>query len=120
MSLAGGVAECFAWGVGAGAGFGLGVGLGLGAGVAAGDFVGWLSCLAFFSTEDLLAFLEMLAKEIEVNKKMIATTVVSLLKKVAAPRDPKTVWEAPPKAAPISAPFPAWSRITMIKKVQTV
>jgi len=31
---------------------------------------------------------------------------------VLAPRAPKTVWLEPPKAAPISAPFPDWRRIT--------
>jgi hypothetical protein len=39
--------------------------------------------------------------------KSTATADVNLLKKVAAPRPPKTVWlEPPPKVAPMSAPLP--------------
>ena len=49
----------------------------------------------------------MLASEIEVIKKTTATPVVSLLKNVAAPREPNTVCEEPPNTAPMSAPFPA-------------
>jgi len=46
----------------------------------------------------------------EVTKKRTAAPTVTLLKKVAAPRPPKTVWLDPPKAAPISAPFPDCNR----------
>jgi hypothetical protein len=42
----------------------------------------------------------------EVIMKSAAAPTVSLLRKVAAPRPPKRVWLDPPKAAPISAPFP--------------
>jgi len=42
----------------------------------------------------------------EVTKKRTAAPTVTLLKNVAAPRPPKTVWLDPPKAAPMSAPFP--------------
>jgi hypothetical protein len=42
----------------------------------------------------------------EVTIKSTAATVVSLLRNVAAPLLPKSVWLDPPKAAPISAPFP--------------
>ena len=46
-----------------------------------------------------------------VTKKMSATIVVNLLRKVAFPLAPKTVEEAPePKAAPASAPFPCCTR----------
>ena len=50
----------------------------------------------------------------EVNMKTAATTTVNLLRKFAGPRLPKTVWLDPPKAAPISAPFPDWRRIAPI------
>jgi len=49
-----------------------------------------------------------------------AATVVSLLKKVAAPRAPKRVWLDPPKAAPISAPFPPWMSTITIRNKQTI
>ncbi len=43
----------------------------------------------------------------EVSMNTMATSVVALLKKVDAPVEPKSVWlEPPPKAAPMSAPFP--------------
>jgi hypothetical protein len=42
----------------------------------------------------------------EVKKKRTAAPIVSLLKNVAAPRLPNTVWLDPPKAAPMSAPLP--------------
>lgn len=42
----------------------------------------------------------------------MATTVVILLRKVAAPVLPKTVWELPPKAAPTEAPLPVCNRTT--------
>ena len=54
----------------------------------------------------------MIARESDVNMKIVAATAVILLRKVPAPRDPKTVWLEPPKAAPISAPFPDCSRMT--------
>jgi len=50
----------------------------------------------------------------DVKKKRAAAPTVTLLKKVAAPRLPKTVWLDPPKAAPMSAPFPDWSKTTPI------
>jgi hypothetical protein len=42
----------------------------------------------------------------DVKKKRTAVPIVILLKNVAAPRLPKTVWLDPPKAAPMSAPLP--------------
>src|SRR5881396_4013358 len=48
----------------------------------------------------------------EVTIKIVAATAVSLLRKVPAPREPKTVWLEPPNAAPISAPLPDCSRMT--------
>jgi hypothetical protein len=53
-----------------------------------------------------------------VSRKTAAEATVTLLKKVAAPLLPKRVWLDPPKAAPISAPFPDWSRITPIMMKQ--
>jgi hypothetical protein len=38
--------------------------------------------------------------------------------RVAGPLPPKTVWLAPPNAAPISAPLPACKRINIIKNMQ--
>lgn len=58
------------------------------------------------------------ASQIEVTRNDIATTAVNLLKNVVAPLPPNTVCEAPPKAAPISAPFPACNRMTIIKNRQ--
>jgi hypothetical protein len=44
-----------------------------------------------------------------VMKKSVARTAVSFEKKVAEPRAPNTVPEAPePKPAPASAPLPRW------------
>jgi hypothetical protein len=54
----------------------------------------------------------------EVRKYKAAVPTVSLLKKVAAPCPPKMVWEDPPKAAPISAPFPVCNKTTPIKTRQ--
>jgi hypothetical protein len=55
----------------------------------------------------------------EVIIKITATPVVNLLRNPIAPELPKIVWLAPPKAAPISAPFPAWRRTIMIRAIQT-
>jgi hypothetical protein len=43
----------------------------------------------------------------EVSIKITAAMVVNLERNPIAPALPKIVWLAPPKAAPISAPFPA-------------
>ena len=51
--------------------------------------------------------------------KTTATMVVSLVRKVAAPPLPKTVWLDPPKAAPMLAPLPVWSRTIIIRAKQT-
>jgi hypothetical protein len=51
---------------------------------------------------------------------MTAAAVVALLKKVEAPVLPNSVWlDPPPKAAPMSAPLPVWSRTIMISAIQT-
>jgi hypothetical protein len=46
----------------------------------------------------------------QVNINTTAAPVVSLPRNVEPPPPPKSVWEAPPKAAPISAPLPVWRR----------
>ena len=73
---------------------------------------------SLFTTEPPLAVA--MAKESEVSIKTTAAIVVSLLKKVAAPRAPKSVWLDPPKAAPSSAPFPLCTRTMKIRKKQTI
>jgi hypothetical protein len=52
--------------------------------------------------------------------KRTATTVVNLVRKPIAPELPKIVWLAPPKAAPISAPFPACRRTIRMSAKQTM
>ena len=60
-----------------------------------------------------------IVRKIEVIIKRIAATVVILVRKVAAPGLPKMVWLAPPKAAPIEAPFPACRSTMRIRATQT-
>lgn len=52
--------------------------------------------------------------------KMTAAAVVSWCKKLAGPRLPKTVWLEPPKAAPMLAPLPVWSRMMAIRARETI
>ena len=54
----------------------------------------------------------------EVIMKIAATTTVSLLRKLAGPRLPNTVWLDPPNEAPISAPLPDWRRMAPIMRTQ--
>jgi hypothetical protein len=63
-----------------------------------------------------LVFVVTMVRVRDVSMKTTAAAVVTLLRKVAAPLLPKSVWLDPPKAAPISAPLPLWSRTTPIKK----
>jgi len=70
------------------------------------------------TTESLL--IEKTARVREVNINAIAAPVVSLLKKVAAPLLPNSVWLEPPKAAPISAPLLLWISIIKIRNRQTI
>ena len=50
----------------------------------------------------------------------IAATVVALLKNVDAPVLPKRVWlDPPPKAAPMSAPFPVCKRTIIMRAIHT-
>mgnify|MGYP003441918999 FL=1 len=62
----------------------------------------------------------MMANDNEVNMKTNAVMTVNLLRKLAGPRLPNTVWLEPPNAAPISAPFPDCSRIAPIMSRQTM
>jgi hypothetical protein len=55
----------------------------------------------------------------EVIIKTMAAIVVNLERNPIAPALPKIVWLAPPKAAPISAPFPAWRRTIKMSAMQT-
>ena len=71
------------------------------------------------TTEDLERGPEIKAKIREVTMKTTATTVVILPKKVVAPELPKIVWLDPPKAAPMLAPFPVWSKTIRISPMQT-
>jgi len=59
--------------------------------------------MVFLTTEP--PFVVEMARRREVSIKTTAAIVVSLLRKVAAPRLPKRVWLEPPKAAPSSAPL---------------
>jgi hypothetical protein len=52
--------------------------------------------------------------------KMTAATVVNFDRNPIAPALPKIVWLAPPKAAPNSAPFPAWRRTIKTRAKQTI
>ena len=70
--------------------------------------------------EDPGRWLEKYASPIEVIMKTTATAVVILVRKPPGPAEPKTVWlEPPPKAAPISAPFPVCRRTMTINRKQT-
>src|SRR5215475_4571410 len=56
----------------------------------------------------------------EVIRNRTATAVVILLSTVGVPMDPKTACEpAPPKAEPMSAPFPAWSSTMPMMAIQS-
>ena len=58
------------------------------------------------TVEEKLRSFARIARLNEVNMKTAATTTVNLLRKLAGPRLPKTVWLEPPNDAPISAPLP--------------
>jgi len=62
---------------------------------------------------------EKIASISEVTIKTPAATVVNLLRKFPGPRGPKTVWLAPPKAAPMPAPLPACKRTIRIRATAT-
>ena len=66
-------------------------------------------------------WLDRYASPSDVTMKIMAAAVVALLRKVEAPVLPNRVWlEPPPKAAPMSAPFPVWSKTIMIRAIQTI
>ena len=56
----------------------------------------------------------------DVIMKTMAMPAVSLVKKFPAPLLPKIVALEPPNTAPISAPFPVWSKTTKIKPMLTI
>ncbi len=56
----------------------------------------------------------------DVSMKIPAQALVTLPRKVWAPRPPKTVCELPPKAAPMPPPFPACSRMTRMRTTQAM
>jgi hypothetical protein len=59
------------------------------------------------------------AKRRDVIIKTTAAIVVSFVRNPIAPALPNNVWLDPPKAAPISAPFPAWRRTIITRAIQT-
>src|SRR2546430_13776714 len=81
------------------------------------------SCAAMLrrarSTESLCEDRQASVKD--VTMKMIAQTVVTLLRKVTEPRPPKTGFAdpPPPAKAAIASPFPGWSRMTKMRKTLT-
>jgi hypothetical protein len=77
---------------------------------------GWRS----ITVEDVLACFESKARPSEDIIKTMAVPTVTLLRKVPGPRLPKTVWDDPPKEAPISAPFPACSKMEAIIRKQAM
>lgn len=70
-----------------------------------------------FITE--VPFVVAIVNKREVTMKTTALAVVSLFRNVEAPLLPKRVWLDPPKAAPMSAPFPLWSNTMKIRKRHT-
>ena len=92
------------------------------AGAAGGVVLGVLSGFLFRSmtVEEKFRSFARMAKDKDVNINTKAVMTVNLLRKLAGPRLPKTVWLEPPKAAPISAPLPDWSRIAPIMSRQTM
>jgi hypothetical protein len=70
------------------------------------------------SINEELLWLAVYVSARDVSIKSIATPAVIFPKKVPAPEEPKTVWLEPPKAAPMSAPLPAWRSTMRIKTRQ--
>ena len=77
------------------------------------------------STSDMIEspvrWLDCKARIRDVSMNTTAAMVVALLRNVDAPELPKRVWlDPPPKAAPMSAPLPVWSRTIMIRAIHTM
>jgi hypothetical protein len=72
-----------------------------------------------FITDEEVPLPEIRASPREVNMNITAAATVILCRKDAAPELPKTVWLEPPKAAPMLAPFPFWSKTIMMRAMQT-
>ncbi len=62
---------------------------------------------------------EIYARESEVTMKMMAAPVVIFVRNGAGPAPPKIVWDAPPNAAPISAPLPVCSNTISMRAMHT-
>jgi hypothetical protein len=86
------------------------------AGATGAAFIG----LTPFISELTLGFEDTYASDREVIMKTMAAPVVIFVKNGAGPAPPKTVCEAPPNAAPISAPFPVWSSTIKISAMHTM
>jgi hypothetical protein len=51
----------------------------------------------------------------------MAAPAVSLPRKLVGPLDPNSVWEdPPPNTAPMSVPFPVWSRMIRMRVMDTI
>ena len=85
------------------------------AGATGAAFIGFTP----FISELALGFEDTYASAREVIMKTMAAPVVIFVKNGAGPAPPKTVCEAPPNAAPISAPFPVWSSTIKISAMHT-
>ena len=71
-------------------------------------------------SELALGFEDTYASDSDVIMKIMAAPVVILVKNGAGPAPPNTVWDAPPNAAPISAPFPVWSSTINMSAMHTM
>ena len=88
-------------------------------GVAAGPVAGF-GAGEVNTTEPPRCWVEKIARASDVTIKMHAAAAVNLPRKLPGPRGPKTVWLAPPKAAPSSAPFPACKSTMRMRATATM
>ena len=95
-----------------------GIGVGTGVGGARGAVGAGCSCFMFSMTELLLLVVN--ASPSDVNMNIMAAAVVSFAKKLCAPLGPNTVCDAPPNAAPMSAPLPFCKRTIVIRMAETI
>jgi hypothetical protein len=63
---------------------------------------------------------DVIARKKDVIMKIMAAVVVSFARKLWAPLGPNTVFDAPPKAAPMSAPLPFCSSTIPIRMAETM
>jgi hypothetical protein len=64
--------------------------------------------------------LDVMDRSIQVIMNKTAAPVVNLVMKELPPEPPKRVCEAPPNAAPISAPLPDWSKTMTTSATQAI